>query len=249
MKRWIPLLLSIVLILCFSLAAFASQPKIVDEAGLLTDTEITALEHKAQALSEKYQTDIVIVTVYSLDGKSSDAYADDYFDYNGYGIGSDHSGILFLVSMEYRDWAVSTCGKTIGEITNRDSQDIVSGISEHLSQGEYYLAFDGYLDSVNSCLESSINSEKFQAKDFLIALAVGIAVAGITLLVMRGKMNTAKAQRGAASYLKAGTYALHRQSDIFLYSNIHKVRRAENNGGSTHRSSSGRSHGGSRGKF
>ena len=59
---------------------------------------------------ERQSCDVIVVTVASLDGKTAESYADDYFDFNGYGLGQDRDGILLLLSMEDRDWAISTHG-------------------------------------------------------------------------------------------------------------------------------------------
>lgn len=71
-------------------------PRLIDGADLLTDSEEAKLLERLDEISEKYQTDVVIVTNYSLEGKTSTAYADDFFDYNGYGFGENADGILFL---------------------------------------------------------------------------------------------------------------------------------------------------------
>lgn len=147
-KRWISLLICLAVLFFLVPTVSAAAPKIVDDANLLTQAEIHALEEKAQALADTYEMDVVIVTVWSLDGKTSEAYADDYFDYNGYGIGSDRSGALLLLSMEYRDWAISTCGETIYALTDYGIQSVFSEIAGYLSEDEYYFAFDAYLDAL-----------------------------------------------------------------------------------------------------
>ena len=40
------------------------------------------------------------MTAGSLNGKTATKYADDYFDYNGYGLGNEKDGILLLISMK-----------------------------------------------------------------------------------------------------------------------------------------------------
>ena len=85
-----------------------------------------------------------------------------------------------------------------------------------------------------------------------IAFIIGVIVAGIVLLVLRSQMNTARAQHGADSYMLKDTYQVNVQRDIFLYSQLQKVRKSENSSGggsSVHAGSSGRSHGGGHGKF
>jgi len=285
MKRTFLLLLCLLLMVHTPLSAVAAAPKIVDNAALLTDSEMADLEELANALANRYGIDIVIVTVDSLGGKSSERYADDYYDYNGYGMGDDSSGILLLLSMEYRDWAISTCGEAMYALTDYGVQSVFSEISGYLSQGRYYPAFLAYLDALEPYLEAYRSGSPIDGvagdhnspgiyipgtKDdtvhyepgrdlawYLqkigISLIIGVVAALIAVLIMRSQMNTAKAQHGAASYMDSSTYQIGLQRDIFLYSQLRKVRKSENSssggGSSVHRSSSGRSHGGGHGKF
>lgn len=278
-KRILNLMLA--LILMFSLALTVSAqgpPLVVDQADLLTDTQEEALEEKASALREPYQMDIVIVTTDSLGGKTPEAYADDYFDENGYGYGEDYSGILFLLSMEYRDWYISTCGDGIYALTDYGIQEVASAALPYLSDGLYYEAFDAYLDELVTYLDAfqaghpidgkadlsgdrytGINEETvhYREKTSLWRLIfpcaiLGLAAAAVTLIVMRSTMNTKKRQSAASAYLLENSFRLHRNQDMFLYSRVTKTRRQESSSGggsSTHRSSSGRSHGGGGGKF
>lgn len=158
MKRKISaLLLSLVLLLSLSVPAFAAQVYVVDEAGLLTDQEEAALNEKALALREAYKMDIVIVTVESLNGQSTDDFADDYFDYNGYGYGSNYSGILFLLSMEERDWVVSTCGDSRYALTDYGIQGLVDNALPYLGEDQYYQGFSAYLDALDGYLAAYKN--------------------------------------------------------------------------------------------
>lgn len=287
MKRLILFLMCVLLIACAPLAVSASAPKIVDNAGLLTEQEIADLEDRAQQLAQRYKMDVVIVTVNSLEEKSSEQYADDCFDFNGYGIGDDFSGVLLLLSLEYRDWAISTCGETIYALTDYAIQNVFSQISGYLSQNQYYLAFSTYLDALEPYFKAYTDGSPIDGtpdqfngpgtfvpgtQDEIIhyepvrdvpwylqkvgvSFIVGIVAAGIVLLIMRSQMNTAKMQRGASSYMRPNTYQVRLHRDIFLYSQVRKIRKSENtssgsgSGSSVHRSSSGRSHGGGHGKF
>lgn len=149
MKRRLVLCLCLILLLTTPLLpALADQPKVIDEAGLLSSGEISLLEDKAQRLADTYEIDVVILTVNSLGGKSSQNYADDYYDENGYGIGDDDSGVLFLIAMDSRDWYISTCGDGIYALTDYGIQELFSDISWDLSNGYYYDAFDGFLNGL-----------------------------------------------------------------------------------------------------
>lgn len=288
MKKVLILLLCVTFLIPLIQPVLASEPKIIDNADILTDTEEALLEDKAQSLVTEYSMDVVILTIETLSGQISSDYADDYFDYNGYGIGPDYSGVLLLLSMDEREWAISTCGQSIYALTDYGIQQLFSSIAGYLSEDRYYEAFDRYLselpyyfkayqsgkpiDGYRDPYDGPGSYEPVPGEDivyypepekglgdyfmmFLISLAIGSAAGGIALLVLRGQMNTARAQSGAQNYMIPGTYNLKRYQDIFLYSNVSRQRKPEHNssggggGSSVHRSSSGRSHGGGRGGF
>ena len=87
---------------------------VVDDAELLTDSEESSLNETLKEISNRQNCQVVVVTTNSLDGKSTEAYADDYYDYNGYG----EDGIVLLVSMEDRDYWMSTHGFAIRAFTD-----------------------------------------------------------------------------------------------------------------------------------
>ncbi len=115
--------------------------RVVDMAGLLSDSEKTALLTKLDEISERQQADIVVVTADTLDGKMPMDYADDFYDYNGYGFGENHDGVLLLVSMENRDWWISTCGYGITAITDAGIKYISEKFLSELSDGNYAESF------------------------------------------------------------------------------------------------------------
>lgn len=280
-RKMISLLLSLILLVSLvpNVLAAADLPMVVDNANLLTKEERDSLESKAQALRTEYEMDIVILTVDSLDGKNAQDYADDYFDENGYGYGAEYSGILFLLAMAEREWYISTCGDAIYAVTDYSIQQLGETAVWYLSEGNYYDGFDAYLDALPSYLkayqagspvdsyadyfgddyhgerETVVYYEQEYEPSIFLSLVIGIIAAAVVILIMRASMNTKRQQRSASNYTKAGSYHLRTHQDMFLYSNVSKVRRQQNNGGShgggssVHRSSGGRRHGGGGGRF
>ena len=285
MKKIVSLLLCLCLsvLLPFPAAAQSTEPYIVDDADLLTPDQEAALEAMAESIGDEYQIYPIIVTVDSLNGAYVESFADDYYD-NNYGY---DSGILLLLAMDTREWAISTCGDAIYALTDYGLQELFSAMAGYLSENEFYEAFDAYLSELPRYFEAFEMGEPIDGyqggydgpgtyepgsrddviyydrapglSDYLriifLSLLIGAAVGGIAILVMRGQMNTAKAQSGASSYLVDNSFDLTRRLDIFLYSRVNRTRRAQDsNGGrgggsSVHRSSGGRSHGGSHGRF
>ena len=288
MKKLISIILVFLLLasLCVCAAADSSViPLVVDKAGVLTSEQVDDLTQTASDLRNLYEIDVVIVVVTDLDGQSAQDYADDYYDYNGYGVGDDYSGMLLLIATESRDWWISTCGEAIYVLTDYGIESIFSDFAGYLSVNDYYHAFETYLDCLPEYFDAYYSGnpidgysgnysgpgsytpgdaddtvyyedDSFGIFEILFSLVAGCVVAGIAVLIMSAQMNTKLPQNSARNYLNQSSYQLHGHSDMFLYSNVTKVRRESSSssgsgggGSSTHRSSSGRSHGGGGGKF
>ena len=120
--------------------------RLADFAQLLSTESRIDLETKLADASNALQFDLVIVTTYSLDGKTAEQYADDYFDNNQFGVGSDKDGALLLISLGTREWHISTSGKGItampDSVINQIGKDIQSG----LMSGNYAKAFSIFIE-------------------------------------------------------------------------------------------------------
>lgn len=95
------LLLGICLPLCVKVAASdaGTHRFVIDNAKLLTQNQAEQLERSAEEISRCQHCDVVILTADGIDGRNPTSYADDYFDRNDYGQGSDRSGILLLLEL------------------------------------------------------------------------------------------------------------------------------------------------------
>lgn len=240
-KRITALLLVLVLGLLLALPAAASQGVktyglIDDGADLLTDEQEAKLTIYLRSLGEKLDISLVVVTVDSLGGKSPRSYADDYYD--TYGFLPD--GALFLVSMEFRDWWVSTTGKCEDEIS---SDKIEDAVVSYLSSGSYYAAFEAF---GKSC-EKQMTPAYFLGA--VICIAIGLVVALIVTFTMRSQMKSVRPQHSAASYICPGSLNVTTSRDIYLYRTHTVTAKPKSSSSGSHTSSSGRSHGGGGGKF
>lgn len=247
MKRLITvsLLLCILLCLCVPGMALTAQT-IIDEAGILSESEEAKLwELIDEHITSQHETALILVTVDSLGSKSAHRFAQDYFDSHGFGAGQEKNGILLLLSMEDRDWAVVTNGQTASQISNRDIDHIMDEVLPYLEENRYYDGFVTFIMQTQLELVTSSPSENAPLSPLAavgIGLLVGAAAGGITLLVMRSGMKTVKPQHSAMSYLIPGSYRLNRTGDFYLYSTTTRTPKPQSN-------SSGGSRGGRSGKF
>lgn len=238
-------------------------PRVVDNAGLLTESEKSKLLVMVNEISERQQCDVAIVTVKSLDGKTSTEYADDFYDYNGYGMGSNDDGILLLISMQNRDWAISTYGYGIRAFTDAGQKYIMDKVTPLLGDAKYseaFTSFAGYCDDFITEAKAgkpydTNNMPKGKVSPLWILgdLGIGAVIAFIIMYVMKKSLTTVEMQRCARNYVVDGSLELTNDTDMFLYRNVNRTAKPKNNdsggGSSTHSSSSGRSHGGSSGSF
>ena len=266
MKKWIYALL-LVFSMCFlaggPVLAANSRADVEDGADLLTDGQEQALKQRLDDISGRYNMDIVIVTTDTLGQKTATAYADDYYDDNGY----TGNGILLLISMEDRDWAISTAGNGIKVFTDAGQRYMTDQFLPYLSDGDYNEAFTCFADLCERFLEQAENEKPYDQEnipkdpvtfsDVLLYLVGIIPVAAIaaliTVCVMRSRLKSVRPERAAADYVRAGSMEITHSSDYFLYSTVSRHKRPEpqesSGGSSTHISSSGTTHGGSSGKF
>ena len=243
-----------------------SKDYVVDNADLLTQTEENELSEKLQDISDELQFDVVVVTTNSIGSKTVTEYADDYFDYNGYGRGSNNDGALFLVDMGDRKWAISTSGYGIEAIVDSALDDMEEEIVPYLKSGDYDGAFNEFADltydivndakngkSYSNSTTSTTKNHKNIGTNLIVAFSIGAGISLIIILVYRSKLKPVKFQKEAKEYIVPGSFNLRRSDDVFLYFNITKVPIPKNNdsddSGSFHSSSSGSSHGGSSGSF
>lgn len=268
MKKFIAVLfcLLITLSVCVTVSADTIpderiKPRLVDGADILTDSEEEMLLSKLDTVSEKLQFDIVIGTTYGLDGHSIRDAADDYYDYNGFGYGSNSDGCVLLVDMQGRDWWISTCGYGITALTDAGIEYIGEKFESDLTDGNYYDGFNTYIDLVEEFVVQAESGQPYDTSNLpkekynwffgiLFSLVLGFGIALIVVCVMKGKLKSVRRQPAAHDYLVEGSMNVTASRDMFLYRNVtRRAKPKESSGSSTHSSSSGRSHGGGGGSF
>ena len=254
----------------YEVPATRQKPRLVDNADLLTDSEEKELLQKLDETSEKWQSNIAILTVNSHNGPIQD-YADDYFDYNGFCSEFNESGILFMLSMEDREWAIATSGSAQYAFTDYGQQYLFDQMRSDLSDGYYDDAFDTYVKVCDKLLyaysqgtpvDVGVKPPKTpsQIVTYLIgSIVVGLIIALFPILKMKSDLKIVKMAGSAAGYT-SGKLRLTQQQDRFVRKTLSKTeiprdngsnsRGGSHGGGSTlHTSSSGHSHGGSHGHF
>lgn len=123
--------------------------KVYDGADLLTPAQEEELQQQAVALGNELSLDVVIVTTDDAEGKTAQEYADDFYDYNGFGYeDGEYSGILYLIDMDNRQSTISTTGTAIARYSDREQDAWQDRLLGYLGDGDYYGACLEFLDGV-----------------------------------------------------------------------------------------------------
>jgi uncharacterized protein len=243
-------------VLIVSVPLFAKS-RVVDSAGLLSAEQTASLQDMADAISVTYDFDLVIVTENDIGNAKPMDYADDFFDYNDYGLGQDRDGCLFLVVVETRDYWFSTSGRGIGIFNAAAAGKLEKDALNYLRKDNYYNAFAVFAKDWETFLALDAKGRHyniFYEYNLVMVISAWLVSLGIGFLVVRAwkkSMNTALPQTRAAAYVAPGSLYFEVQQDQFLYSNVSRTARENDSvsSGGIHTSSSGRSHGGRGGKF
>ncbi len=300
MKKIIILLTSLIIILVLPFTAFAvydysdgtRTTLLIDEADLIPDYDEADFLQKLEEVSSTNSCEIAILTVTSTQGQDITAFADDYFDYNGFGYGEDDDGLMLVVNMGSREYAITTHGLAIEIFTDYNLNRIENAFIPYLSDGDYTNAFTSFITECSITFddyESYLNNgddnnyyhedEYYYNDDYIeipennkvnifsikwiaISVVIGIIVAFIYTGSLKAKLKTVRSKSAAQDYVVPGSLQITQQRDIFIRSDVKRTPKPKSNssgssggrssfggGSSTHTSSSGRTHGGSRGSF
>jgi len=251
--------LSFVLAVSFLFLSFPvfAQKRVVDNAGLLSGSDISTLESLVAQIASTYDFDLVIVTEKNIGSASPMNYADDYFDYNGYGLGGDRDGCLFLQVTGSRDYWFSTSGRGIKVLNSTAFRKLEKDIISFLRNDDPAGAYRAFINDWEKFLKLDAEGKSYNivteyAPYFYIgAWVISLIIALVAISIMKAKLNTVHPKTEADSFIIPGSLAFSLRQDSFLYSTVSKSKKANSSSGGygSHTGSSGRSHGGGGGKY
>ena len=268
MKKLFSVLLTVCVLFAMSLTVCASKfLPLFDEPDVMTDAEESALVTKLEGIAAQYQMEVVVAAFETIDGASPMEYADDFYDYNGYGYGENQDGLILIVVMDTSDWWISTRGTAITAFTDAGIDYIGEQIVPFMSAGDFNGAFNAFADQCKTFMAQAATGDPFDVHNLpqppkepfnagmaiVIALVVGFIIGKIYTGKLKGQLQSVTAQRAAAGYVKQGSLNVTNARDFFLYRSVTKTAKetdsSSGGGSSTHTSSSGATHGGGGGKF
>lgn len=146
--------------------AVSGQPRVFDQAGLFSETEIIQLEEKIAQCRKSTKMDVVIVSAYADGERSAEEYADDYYDYGGFGVGKKASGVLLLYYMDGPgqlggECYISTAGTMINMLTDERIESILDDVYGDLGNRDFAGATEHFLEDVKAYVKEGVESGQY----------------------------------------------------------------------------------------
>ena len=232
------------LVLCVGAAAAeqtgAQLSYVTDAAGLLSENEDMLLEKMAESVSKKYGVGVYKAT-YTI-----------YHEYT-MGEGPNRDGIMLLLSMDDRDWAMFCYGSRCEYAFNSYGQQKLEKVFlDNFGENDWYGGFEDYVKECSVYLEKASAGKPVRASLFyplLIVIGLSLLAAAAVVAVIWRKMETVSKKATANDYVSAGL-RLTEQTDHFTHktTSSRKIERSSSSSGSSYSESGGGGSGRS-GKF
>lgn len=276
---FLTVLLSVLLCMAMPWAVFAGEQRVFDNAKLFDASEKEELEQKLSSFREEWQMDLGVLTTESTGRKTVESFADDFYDQQGMGEGSSHSGALIVIDMGSRELYISTLGDMADYLTDERIEAVLDSAYGYASEADYAGCAAAAVDRIASYMDDGVPAGQYDyiRKDYrpslewyeiLFAAAIAAAAAVMPCIGVINQYKMKKERRQSLnyhfSYRGSSDFKYDVVNDMFINKMVTQRRIPRNTGGSgpggrgpgsfagrttLHRSSSGRMHGGGGRKF
>ncbi|MBQ1352109.1 MAG: TPM domain-containing protein [Oscillospiraceae bacterium] len=208
-------------------------PYVTDSAGLLSTGEVSALEENAQNIAQQYGCGVYAITMEDYTDyteKSIYEYAKDIYRSYDLGWGTNKDGILLLLSMAERDYALIAYGDFANAaFTDHGKSVLENTFLDDFRDNDWYDGFEDYQEKSAEMLEMARNGEPLDVDNDKegIQLTWGESIAGgilagcvislIVCLVFKKQMKSARTQVTAREYVPKSGVAFRAVEDYYLH--------------------------------
>lgn len=215
--------------------------RIIDKAGIWSAATESEYEQEAAELAEQYGTDVVLLSVRALQDASTgdrffataSAFAEAYYNMNGYGSGEDRSGMLFLFCKEPGNlqYAFYAAGREAESYGTEDTAYLKDEIRPYLEGGDYDGAARRYLElakthEANGRFDG--NRVKADSSNYLWTFGLALLVAWAITSSMKRRMRPVQEASAARTYTVRNSFELRRYNEIYLGTTVSKQPRNQN---------------------
>lgn len=245
--------------------ASKTDARVFDQAKLFSAKEKDRLEELTAQCRETTGMDIVILTAYNDNRRSAMEYADDYYDFGGFGVGKKASGALFLLYMDgpgssHGDYWISTTGNMIRILTDKRIEEMGSHVVSDLKGKQYAKAAQTFLKDIEYYVNKGIVAGQYNYDtetgeisiyrsirwyEALIAVMISATAGVLACLGVKNQYAMKPSRRqmdnSLAAYRTNAKYAMNTVQDTLVKQYVTHTRISSSSGGGGRGGSSGRS--------
>ncbi len=246
MKKISCFALAVLLAIALAAPALALSPDgfVTDDAGLLTPSQQSSLEAYARELSQDTGVGVYILLTDDHTALGSrdvfDAGVAWYLD-NGLGLGDRQSGILLLLSMDSREYALVLYGDAKSRISRNDETWLEDEFLGEFSRDRWASGLERYLEGAGTVLYGQRPDglgDSIGSTVVILVLCFGVSYL-VMFLVKKTTMESVAKQSGAGAYMTPNGTQIHFRQDQFLHRRVSTRRIQTSSSGSRSRSSGG----------
>lgn len=226
-----------------------SMSYVFDHSHMLTDTQRAELEAQAKEISLRHGCGVYVAFVddFTEYGGGNDVYKTTYQLYhaNELGMGENRDGIIILLSMNERNYAMFVYGKNAEYAFNKYGQEqLENAFLGYFGDNDWYGGASHYLDTCDEYLTLAEEGDPVRKNTlpmYLIVVAASCAISGFICLMLKWKMQTVHKKVEADEYVAAGGLTLTKQYDRYTHTTETrtKISSDSDSGGSTSSCSGG----------
>lgn len=263
-RKWLlPLLAAALLLLP---ACALADRQVIDNANIIDPATEQQIIEVIEQIEREHQVDLVVLTTYDVPDDDSEScwrirnYADDFYVSNGYGMGDDVSGMLYMIDMNNRVPYITTGGVMIAYMNDYRIEALHEVGDYYLQRGEYGKAVLAVMEKTGEFMDEGRMKGSFiydeatgkrlsgiynplEPFEILLAAAAGIAVAFGVFYAVKGSY-TLSGTTYSYDLARNSTREMLRDDEVFVRESVHRVRRPTGNDNSGGSHSGGKGSGG-----
>lgn len=226
-------LFTFILLLGFGTVASAEvDQRIYDEAGLLSEAEISGLEAYAAEKSRERGVDFLMLTTNSTEGLDIATYQGNFFDDFADTHGQENA-VLLTIDMGNRNYIVSGYGTAERNLDDQRIDQLLDQVAPYMAAGQYGAAFEETISTADRYMDyrPGVNPDSIFLQTWFQA-AVSLLLGGIvvgTMLYNSGGRNTTT----PATYIDRDNTRVVQNTDRFRNKTVtrRKIPKNNNSGG------------------
>lgn len=202
-----------------------SMSYVFDHSHMLTDTQRAELEAQAKEISLRHHCGVYVAFVddYTVYSDGGGVYKTTYQLYHGdqLGMGDDRDGIIILLSMAERDYAMFVYGTYAETAFNSYGQEkLEKAFLGNFKEDDWYGGVSNYLSTCDEYLtRADAGKPVRESPALLIAIAVvaSCLLSGAICLFLKRSMKTVHQKVEANEYVAPGGLQLSKQYDRYTH--------------------------------